>query len=126
MFSRRKSGYYPGMIANILEDQGVAYLNPMDSFINAHLRQFIDAERRGRRSPGCSLFNEAIGDGHFSAAGSEVWAKAVGRRLVLLIEKDRVVREVTAPGRAEKPLESSVPAPNGPNPSLIPHPPVSD
>jgi lysophospholipase L1-like esterase len=92
MFSRRKSGFYPGQVANILEDNGMAYLNPMDSFINAHLRQFIAARKSGHGLQGCSLFNDAIGDGHFSAAGSEVWAEAVGRRLVLLLEKDRVVR----------------------------------
>jgi hypothetical protein len=124
MFSRRKSGYYPGMIANILEDNGMAYLNPMDSFINAHLRRFIAAEKSGRGLRGCPLFNDAIGDGHFSAAGSEVWAEAVGRRLVLLMEKERVVREVTAPGRAKKPLEPSGPVWDGKNSPLPPGPPA--
>jgi hypothetical protein len=100
MFSKRKSGFYPGMVANILEDNGMAYLNPMDTFINAHLRLFIAAEKDRRSLRGCPLFNDVIGDGHFSAAGSEVWAQAVGRRLVLLMEKDRIVREIHAPGRA--------------------------
>ena len=52
-------------------------------------RSSIDGERKGRRQQGCPLFNDDIGDGHFSAAGSEVWAASVGRRLVLLLEKDR-------------------------------------
>src|SRR5262249_1453215 len=67
MFSRRRSGFYPGKIANILDDSGLMFLNPTDSFINARLERHVAANQDGDRSRGCSLFNEAIGDGHFSA-----------------------------------------------------------
>jgi lysophospholipase L1-like esterase len=102
MFAKRKSGYYPGMISNILEVNGLMFLDPTDDFIDAHLEAVIDGLRTGRRQSGCSLFNDAIGDGHFSAAGSEVWARSVGHRLVLQMEKDRMLREVAAAGQARQ------------------------
>ena len=56
----------------------------MDDFVNAHLHRGSRANGRAGRRRAASLFNDAIGDNHFSAAGSEVWAESVGRRLVLL------------------------------------------
>ena len=87
MLGRRRAGYYPGILSNILEVNSIMFLDPTDDFINAHLQLVIDGERRGQRPPGCPLFNAQIGDGHFSPLGSEVWAASVGRRLVLLFEK---------------------------------------
>ena len=66
------------------------FLDPMDDFLNAHLRALSERQRDGREAKGCVLFNDEIGDEHFSAAGSEVWAESVGRRLVLLLELDEV------------------------------------
>jgi lysophospholipase L1-like esterase len=87
---RRKSGHYPGMISNLLNTSAVSFLNPAEAFVNAHLDLLIEGERRGERPSGCLLYNEKIGDGHFSALGAQVWAEAVGRRLALLLElKDR-------------------------------------
>jgi hypothetical protein len=87
---RRKSGHYPGMISNSLNVGAVGFLNPTESFVNAHLDLLIEGERRGERPSGCLLYNERIGDGHFSAQGARVWALAVGHRLGLLLEmKDR-------------------------------------
>jgi hypothetical protein len=126
MFSKRKSGFYPGKVANILEDNGMAYLNPMDTFIDAYLRRFIDAEEQGRSLQGCPLFNDAIGDGHFSAAGSEVWAEAVGRRLVLLMEKERVVRDIHPPGRAGRRPRAPGPSFGGPRRHPVADPPVAN
>ena len=93
MLGRRRAGYYPGMLSNILEASSVMFVDPTEDFINAHLELVIDGERRGQRPQGCLLFNIRIGDGHFSALGSAVWAASVGRRLVLLLEKDRVFRK---------------------------------
>jgi hypothetical protein len=77
-------------------------LDPTEDFIEAHLEEVIASLRKGRRQQGCSLFNETINDGHFSSAGSEVWAASVGRRLVLLLDKDRLIRERTAAKRASQ------------------------
>ncbi len=93
MFAKRKSGFYPGLLTNVLEVNGLMFLDPTDDLLDAHLQMVIDGERKGRRPQGCPLFNDVIGDGHFSAEGSTVWADRVGRRLALLLEKDRVSRE---------------------------------
>jgi hypothetical protein len=93
MLGNRRAGYYPGMLSNILEVNSTRFLDPTDEFINAHLELVVDGERTGRRPAGCRLFNVEIGDGHFSPKGAEVWAAAVGRRLVLLLKKDRLARE---------------------------------
>jgi lysophospholipase L1-like esterase len=87
---RRKPGFYPGAILNVLNDPSVNLLDPLDDFVNAHL----DAEIAGRQGPASdvdrlreqsALFNDPLNDDHFSALGSEVWARSVGRRLVLLL-----------------------------------------
>jgi hypothetical protein len=103
MLGRRRSGFYPGLISNALEVNSLTFLDPTDAFIDAHLQMVIDGTREGRRPYGCPLFNDAVGDGHFSPAGSDVWAERVGRRLLLLLEQDRVRRQ--AAGSAAKVTE---------------------
>jgi hypothetical protein len=102
LLSKRRTGNYPGKLLNLLDVNSLMLLDPTEDFVEAHLEEVIAGLRRGRRQQGCSLFNEAINDGHFSAAGSEVWAASVGRRLVLLLEKDRLIRERTAARRASQ------------------------
>jgi hypothetical protein len=99
MFGKRKTGFYPGLITNVLELNGLMFLDPTDSLIDAHLQLVIDGQRQGRRPPGCPLFNETIGDSHFSPVGSEAWADRVGRRIALLLEYDRVASERAAAAR---------------------------
>jgi lysophospholipase L1-like esterase len=84
--ARRKSGFYPGAISNVLNTSATVFLNPAEAFVNAHLRLLIEAEERGEHPSGCLLYNEKIHDGHFSALGAQVWAETVGRRLALLLE----------------------------------------
>ena len=66
---RRKMGYYPGTISNLLGTSATNFLNPADAFADAHLRLLIEGEERGERPSGCLLYNEQIRDGHFSALG---------------------------------------------------------
>ncbi|MGB0070049.1 MAG: SGNH/GDSL hydrolase family protein, partial [Isosphaeraceae bacterium] len=87
--ARRFAGNYPGQVSNILESSGIEYLDPIESFVNEHLARVLEGTRAGNRPPTSPLFNGLIADGHFSAIGSELWAAAVGRRLVLLLEKAR-------------------------------------
>ncbi len=89
LIGKRNSGYYPGTFANILKLEAQMFLDPMDDFLNAHLQTLSEKQRDGREAKGCDLFNDEIGDEHFSAAGSAVWAESVGRRLVLLLELER-------------------------------------
>jgi lysophospholipase L1-like esterase len=93
MLGRRKNGYYPGTLSNVLNANALTFLNPTEAFINAHLDLIVEGNRQGRRWSGSPLFNAEIGDGHFSARGAEVWAAAVGRRLVLLLQRDNQLPE---------------------------------
>ncbi|APW62717.1 SGNH/GDSL hydrolase family protein [Paludisphaera borealis] len=92
MNSARFAGYYPGLISNILNGSSEAYLDPTEEFINRNIAMILEGDRAGNRPTGSPLYNNAIGDGHFSPAGAEVWAEAVGRRLVLLLDKARGAR----------------------------------
>jgi hypothetical protein len=87
---RRLAGHYPGKLSNILECSGSEYLDPIEDFVDHHLLALIEGERTGKRPATSPLYNGTIGDGHFSPLGAEVWAKAVGRRLALLLEKAQV------------------------------------
>jgi len=91
LLGRRKAGYYPGTISNILESNALTFLDPSDELINAHLELVIAGVRIGKRPYGCPLFNLQIGDGHFSALGSRAWALTVGHRLALLLEGDQAI-----------------------------------
>ena len=109
------SGNYPGQFSNVLEATGLEYLDPIDDFATAHLTASLASRREGKVPTGCSLFNGRLGDGHFSAAGSRVWAAAVGRRLALLIEKrlssqdlrDAKQRQIVEP--REMPKNAAIP-----------------
>jgi hypothetical protein len=92
------AGYYPGRLSNVLEATGLEYLDPIDDFVDAHLAASLALKRAGKFSAGNSLFNGRIGDAHFSAEGCRVWAKAVARRLELVIER-RIssINHLTAP-----------------------------
>jgi hypothetical protein len=81
---RRESDFYPSRVARISQVSSLRFVNPTDDFVNEHLRQVQEAERLGPRRTWSPLYNGQIGDGHFSAKGAEVWARAVGSRLTLL------------------------------------------
>jgi len=87
ILKKRYSGYYPGILTNILDIDSLMYLYPIEDFANAQLSFVNEAKREGLTLRSCPLFNTAIGDDHFSAAGCEVWAEAVGRRLILLLDE---------------------------------------
>ncbi len=91
MLGRRKAGFYPGRITNLLDLSSVSFLDPTDDFINAHLALVAEGERNGHRPYGCPLFNDPINDGHFSPEGAKVWAESVGKRLMLILERDKLL-----------------------------------
>jgi len=98
-----RSGYYPGLIANQLSGVGTEYLDPMPDFANALVEIQVKALREQAPLVGNPLFNGRIGDGHFSVQGSRVWARAVGRRLALLLQIQSL-REPSASGPARAPV----------------------
>jgi lysophospholipase L1-like esterase len=85
----RMAGYYQGRVSNILRSIGMEYRDPLEEFIDEHIFGIIQGERAEKRPTSSPLFNGVIGDGHFSALGSQVWAEAIGRRLALLLEAAR-------------------------------------
>jgi hypothetical protein len=89
------AGNYPGKISNILEFHAAGYLDPISEFANAQLAITNANRRLGLAATASPLFNGRIGDGHFSARGSEIWAATVGRRLALLIEQRRLAQRPT-------------------------------
>ena len=52
MFGKRKSGYYPGVLANTLAVDSLMFLDPMDDFINGHLRELRSEWDRAARPRG--------------------------------------------------------------------------
>lgn len=85
MNTSRKNAFYPGRVANIFPGSPLHYVDPLDSFIDEHLRLLRDGQRRGERPIHSPLYNRRIADNHFSPLGSELWAQVVGRRLTLLL-----------------------------------------
>jgi hypothetical protein len=94
LLGRRKAGYYPGTISTILGTNALNFLDPSDGLLDDFLELAVEGERSGKRPYGCPLFNVHIGDGHFSALGSQSWARTVGRRLELLLESTRSLDDV--------------------------------
>jgi hypothetical protein len=88
--ARRFAGNYPGKISNILETVGTHHVDATEIFVNEQLRLMGEGERAGKRPSTSPLYNGVIADQHFSAIGSALWARAVGQRLVLLLEKVRL------------------------------------
>ncbi len=86
---RRRAGFYPGMISNVLEHGSQSYLDPIEAFVERNMAMMIEADRAGRRPSTSPLYNGVIGDGHFSAIGADLWAEVVARRLTLLLERRR-------------------------------------
>jgi lysophospholipase L1-like esterase len=103
LLGRRNAGFYPGTISNLLDVESVAYLDPFEDFANAHLRLKAQDRRKGTLRSGSPIFNDVYNDIHLSAAGAEVWAEAVGRRLILLLDREGgpKVQTPTSRGTAE-------------------------
>ncbi len=78
----RKDAGYPGKISSLIVGGGGSFLDPLDDFINEHLR-LMQASPRPSTSP---LYNGHVADGHFSPKGAAVWGEVVARRVALLIE----------------------------------------
>ena len=78
----RRTAWYPGRIPELL-DEDSTYFDPMEAFVEAYQDEKL---RRTEPSIRSGLFNGHLGDGHFSPAGCQVWAEAVGKRLSLLMQ----------------------------------------
>ncbi|HWE39453.1 MAG TPA: SGNH/GDSL hydrolase family protein [Isosphaeraceae bacterium] len=84
--ARRRLGNYPGQVSNICQAGGLDWCDPIEDFVDEHLRLVREGERHGRRPYHCPLFLGRIGDGHFSPEGAETWARALATRIALRLK----------------------------------------
>jgi hypothetical protein len=89
----RDATVYPGMVSRIAKVGGMHYLDPVETFADEDLRLRIEAGRRGHFPNTSPQYNRhLLGDAHLSPAGCATWAKAVARRLSLILEWEAVRR----------------------------------
>ena len=81
----RRDGYYPGRVCNLFEGGALRYCDPLNAFVDEHLRLMREGERRGRPYRTSPLYNGHIADNHFSPLGAALWARVVGRRVDLVV-----------------------------------------
>jgi hypothetical protein len=86
----RRGGNFPGKADNLLRSSSPFYCFPIEELIDEVLRLRTAEAAQGRRmaSPN-PLYNLHLGDHHFTARGAEVWGRAVGRRIALLLNRAR-------------------------------------
>jgi len=89
----RSNGHYPGKLMDFVSLSPKMCLLLTDEFIDEELRLRHDKEAHRRRPQGYELYNTAIGDGHFSAVGSKLWAERVGTRLALMFDPAHLPRQ---------------------------------
>ena len=86
----RDEGYYPGLACNAMGVGGLVYCNPIEEFVDEHLRLRNDAKREHQPFSGSPLYNGHLHDHHLSARGTALWGRALGRRLTALLEGRRL------------------------------------
>lgn len=91
---RRHAGFYPGRYSTIASVTSIEYFDPTEDFVNENLPRMAELMRRKEFVGHSPLFNGHIADGHFSPIGSEVWARAVTRRLAAILERRRDQKRV--------------------------------
>jgi hypothetical protein len=86
----RQEKSLPGEFSEPCGFSGLVYCNPVEEIADEHLRLAIALASRGQTITGSPLYNSRFGDNHFSAQGAAVWARAVGQRVALLVERDNI------------------------------------
>jgi hypothetical protein len=82
----RRDLYYPARLTHLFPAGPPLYCDPLNDFIDEHLRLVRDGDRRGQRPSTSPLYNLQIADNHFSPLGAALWARVVARRLTLLVD----------------------------------------
>ncbi len=82
----RRGGNFPGQADNLVRSSSPFYCFAIEELIDELLRLRAAETAQGRRmiSPN-PLYNLHLGDHHFTPRGAEVWGRAVGRRVALLL-----------------------------------------
>jgi hypothetical protein len=82
----RVDEYYPGRVCNIFKSTSLIYCDPLNEFVDEHMKLTKLATQGESVSLRSQLFNRRIDDDHFSPRGAQLWAEIVGRRLTLLLD----------------------------------------
>ncbi|MHC5540514.1 hypothetical protein ACYOEI_20025 [Singulisphaera rosea] len=90
----RNEGKFPGKFTDLCQLSTSRYYNPLEILIDENLRLVNEQERKGGGPSNSQLYNGHIGDGHFSPKGSKAWARGVGHRLTLILERERISKRV--------------------------------
>jgi hypothetical protein len=83
---RRRAGNYPGKVSNLCQAGGLDWCDPIEDFVNEHLRLVREGARAGKRPYHCPLYLGRIGDGHLSPEGADTWARALATRIALRLK----------------------------------------
>jgi hypothetical protein len=83
----RRDGFYPGGISTLSKTAAFLYCFPLEEFIDEHLRLARLAADEGKAPFPSRLYNGQRGDNHLSPSGARLWARIVGRRLLLLLQR---------------------------------------
>lgn len=92
---RRHAGFYPGRYSSLASVTAIQYCDPTEELANENLARVAVLSRRKEFRGHSPLYNGHIADGHFSPLGSQIWARAVGRRLAALLERSRDHHELS-------------------------------
>jgi hypothetical protein len=82
----RRDDLYPGKICDIFRAHSSRYCDPLDAFVDEHLRLAALARRNGQPYQRSKLYNREIDDDHFSPIGASLWAQNVSRRITLILD----------------------------------------
>ena len=74
---------YQAPVNRIFGRGGTRYVDPVEAFTDALLRVKNDGIRTGNVNPDPFYNTRFLGDQHYSALGSDLWARVVARRLLL-------------------------------------------
>jgi hypothetical protein len=74
---------YQAQVDRIYGRGGPRYVDPLEAFADALLRLKNEGVRRGAPNPDPLYNTRYLGDQHYSALGSDLWARVVARRLLL-------------------------------------------
>ncbi len=109
VLGRRDLLDFQSQVMRIFKRGGVTYMDPLEFFTDALLTLQNEGERRGVRRAD-PLYNlHLMGDRHFSPTGSDLWARVVGRRLLLVWEK-KILAGLAGPEPVTRHARSGRPA----------------
>jgi hypothetical protein len=81
----RRDDIYPGQVSKIFRRASSRYCDPLNEFIDEHLKISKIDMAKGIGGGRSALYNREINDDHFSPRGAALWAEIVGRRLTRVL-----------------------------------------